>query len=135
VPVLPFGRQTKEFEGGEVGDDPNHGGKAQVEFNIPENALDNTVSVEVRLAPSVAATALGALEYLTSYPYGCVEQTMNSFLPNIIVSKTLGELGIEMPEVTKDLPKWLKQVLPEYTGTSITKAAGVGGSTISPTRG
>ncbi len=26
VPVLPFGRQTKEFEGGEVGDDPNHGG-------------------------------------------------------------------------------------------------------------
>ncbi len=108
VPVLPFGRQTKEFEGGEVGDDPNHGGKAQVEFNIPENALDNTVSVEVRLAPSVAATALGALEYLTSYPYGCVEQTMNSFLPNIIVSKTLGELGIEMPEVTKDLPKMVE---------------------------
>jgi uncharacterized protein YfaS (alpha-2-macroglobulin family) len=33
---------------------------------------------------------------------------MNSFLPNIIVSKTLGELGIEMPEVTKDLPKMVE---------------------------
>ena len=72
------------------------------------DVLDNTVSVEVRLAPSVAATALGALEYLTSYPYGCVEQTMNSFLPNIIVSKTLHELGIEMPEALKDLPKMVE---------------------------
>ena len=108
VPVLPFGKQAQVFQGGEVGDDPSHNGKAQIEFNIPQNALDDTVSVEVRLAPSVAATALGALEYLTSYPYGCVEQTMNSFLPNIIVSKTLSELGIKMPEISKDLPKMVE---------------------------
>jgi len=108
VPVLPFGKQTQVFQGGEVGDDPIQDGEAKIEFDIPEDVLDNTVSVEVRLAPSVAATALGALEYLTSYPYGCLEQTMNSFLPNIIVSKTLNELGIEMPEVSKDLPKMVE---------------------------
>ncbi len=108
VPVLPFGRQAQVFQGGEVGGDPGQDGEARIVFDVPEDVLDNTVSVEVRLAPSVAATALGALEYLTSYPYGCVEQTMNSFLPNIIVSKTLHELGIEMPEALKDLPKMVE---------------------------
>lgn len=108
VPVLPFGRGAQVFQGGEVGDDPGQDGEARIVFDVPENVLDNTLSVEVRLAPSVAATALGALEYLTSYPYGCVEQTMNSFLPNIIVSKTLRELGIKMPEALKDLPKMVE---------------------------
>ena len=108
VPVIPFGRSIREFKSGEIGDSPGNNDKAHIEFNIPEDVLDNTTDVEVRLAPSVAATALGALEYLTSYPYGCVEQTMNSFLPNIIVSGTLGELGIEIPEITKDLPKMVE---------------------------
>jgi uncharacterized protein YfaS (alpha-2-macroglobulin family) len=35
---------------------------------------------------------LGALEYLTEYPYGCVEQTTSSFLPNIVVKRMLDEL-------------------------------------------
>ncbi|HEY8460189.1 MAG TPA: hypothetical protein VIM99_07400 [Blastocatellia bacterium] len=34
----------------------------------------------------------GALDYLTSYPYGCVEQTMSSFLPNVIVAQALKDV-------------------------------------------
>lgn len=104
VSVLPFGNQVQVFDGGEVGKDPAEDGEVKIVFDVPEDVIDSTLNVEVRLAPSVAATALGALEYLTSYPYGCTEQTMNSFLPNIIVSNTLRELGIEMPEIEKDLP-------------------------------
>jgi hypothetical protein len=40
----------------------------------------------------VAGTLFGALDYLTGYPYGCTEQTMSSFLPNVIVSQTLQEV-------------------------------------------
>jgi uncharacterized protein YfaS (alpha-2-macroglobulin family) len=47
------------------------------------------------VTPSVAGTIFGALEYLTSFPYGCTEQTMSSFLPNVIVSQALKELQIK----------------------------------------
>ena len=51
-------------------------------------------SLAMRVSPSIAGSLFGALEYLTSFPYGCVEQTMSSFLPNIIVTKAVRELGI-----------------------------------------
>src|SRR5262249_8035866 len=47
------------------------------------------------VTPSVAGAIFGALEYLTSFPYGCTEQTMSSFLPNVIVSQALKELQIK----------------------------------------
>ena len=47
------------------------------------------------MTPSVAGTIFGALEYLTSFPYGCTEQTMSSFLPNVIVSQALKELQLK----------------------------------------
>ena len=66
---------------------------AQQEFSLslPANTDVNSRKLRIEVAPSVAATLFGALDYLTTYPYGCTEQTMSSFLPNIIVSQTLNE--------------------------------------------
>ena len=61
--------------------------------------------VEVRVSPSLAGSLFGALEYLTQFPYGCTEQTMSSFLPNIIVSKALDELKIQSKVSRSDLQK------------------------------
>jgi uncharacterized protein YfaS (alpha-2-macroglobulin family) len=36
---------------------------------------------------------LGSLEFLTNYPYGCVEQTLSSFLPNLVVRSAMKDLG------------------------------------------
>ena len=33
---------------------------------------------------------LGALDFLTSYPYGCTEQTLSSFVPNLLVHAGAG---------------------------------------------
>ena len=38
-----------------------------------------------------------ALDYLTSYPWGCTEQTMSSFLPDLIVSQTIDKLHLKSP--------------------------------------
>ena len=49
-------------------------------------------SLRLEASPSVAGTLFGALDYLTTYPYGCTEQTMSSFLPNVVVSHALKEV-------------------------------------------
>ena len=50
----------------------------------------------IRVSPSIAGSLFGALDYLTTFPYGCVEQTMSSFLPNIVVTQAVNELGLKV---------------------------------------
>ena len=45
--------------------------------------------------PSIAGSVFAALDYLTSYPYGCTEQTMSSFLPDVLVADALKKLGVK----------------------------------------
>lgn len=80
---------------------------AQQEFtiNLPANTDLNSRKLRIEASPSVAGTLFGALDYLTSYPYGCTEQTMSSFLPNVIVSQTLKELKSTSIRNSNDLKK------------------------------
>ncbi len=54
--------------------------------------LPPTATLTVSLAPSLAEPVFDALDYLQTYPYGCAEQTMSSFLPDLIVARTLRRL-------------------------------------------
>ena len=60
-----------------------------VTVKLPANADPNARTLRVEVSPTIAGTLFGALDYLTSYPYGCTEQTMSSFLPNVIVTQAL----------------------------------------------
>ncbi len=62
-------------------------------------------SLRLEASPSVAGTLFGALDYLTTYPYGCTEQTMSSFLPNVIVSHALKEVQTASVRGSNDLRK------------------------------
>jgi uncharacterized protein YfaS (alpha-2-macroglobulin family) len=55
-------------------------------------------SLRIALAPSLAGSLLGALDFLTSDPYGCTEQTLSSFLPNLLVTRALTELKLAPTE-------------------------------------
>ena len=46
----------------------------------------------------MAGSLLGALDFLTDYPYGCTEQTLSSFLPNLLVTRALTELKLAPTE-------------------------------------
>lgn len=61
--------------------------------------------VEIQVTPSVAGAIFGALDYLINYPYGCVEQTMSSFLPNVVVSQAVKQLGVPLKVDEADLRK------------------------------
>jgi uncharacterized protein YfaS (alpha-2-macroglobulin family) len=66
-------------------------------LDLPPSAVPGSGNVEVSLSPSLAGPIFDALEYLTTYPYGCAEQTMDGFLPDLIVVNTLQKLGAQRP--------------------------------------
>ncbi len=73
--------------------------------NMPPNADARARSFKIEVAPSVAGALFGALDYLTTYPYGCTEQTMSSFLPNVIVSQALKDVRTSSIATANDLQK------------------------------
>ena len=58
-------------------------------LEVPAGANTQARSLRIEASPSIAGAMFGALDYLTSYPYGCTEQTMSSFLPNVVVADAL----------------------------------------------
>ncbi|MEJ2011933.1 MAG: hypothetical protein P8X64_06865 [Anaerolineales bacterium] len=49
-------------------------------------------SVQLELSRSITGNLLSGLEYLTGYPYGCVEQIMSKALPNAVIGRALRQL-------------------------------------------
>ncbi|HYY98960.1 MAG TPA: hypothetical protein VE642_10235, partial [Pyrinomonadaceae bacterium] len=80
-----------------------------ITYTIPANADPNTRALRIEASPSIAGTLFGALDYLTSYPYGCTEQTMSSFLPNVIVTQALQSVQTASVKNSDDLAKKVRR--------------------------
>ncbi|HWI17679.1 MAG TPA: alpha-2-macroglobulin family protein, partial [Vicinamibacterales bacterium] len=94
IPVLPFGiRREVGTSGSVIG-----AGEATIDVTMPAGSNPAARSISVSLAPSLAGSVLGALDFLTEYPYGCTEQTVSSFLPNLLVTRALTELKLAPTE-------------------------------------
>lgn len=108
VSLLATAKTDKESDGIElplavqaVGLKQTKGNSAAISEESAERAftleVPNTANVQARTlrieaSPSIAGAMFGALDYLTSYPYGCTEQTMSSFLPNVVVANALKQV-------------------------------------------
>jgi hypothetical protein len=71
------------------------GGTAAFDLTFPDKVQSGSRTLSVRLSSSIAGSLFSALDYLISFPYGCVEQTMSSFLPNITVAQAVKDLNIK----------------------------------------
>ena len=69
-------------------------GPLGIAFQLPEGLVPGTAELEFQAAPSLAGTITASVEALAEFPYGCVEQTLNSFLPDLVASSILEELGV-----------------------------------------
>ncbi len=94
LPILPYGVKQRSAGSGVVFSGP---GQNQWGYSYPANSDAGTRGLTVTVAPSVAGTVFDALDYLTSYPWGCTEQTMSSFLPDLIVSEAVNKLHLKPP--------------------------------------
>ncbi len=98
VQVRPFVRERVYYHTGAVTD-----AGAREEFEMDGAA--QSAELELRFSPTLAGSILGSLEYLATYPYGCTEQTMSSFLPDVMISRTLRGLELHRPGLQNRLPE------------------------------
>jgi uncharacterized protein YfaS (alpha-2-macroglobulin family) len=80
----------------------------------------------ISVNPSVVTQIISAVSYLNEYPYGCIEQTINKFLPNLAMMKLLSGTGyaVIIPEkirkqVVENIPEGIVKIqkAQNYDGT------------------
>jgi hypothetical protein len=93
LPVVPLGVKLAVAQSGSVAV-PGKSDTLQP-LTFPAGAEVGTRKLTIGVTPSIAGTVFAALDFLTSYPYGCTEQTMSSFLPDVLVANSLKKLGVK----------------------------------------
>jgi uncharacterized protein YfaS (alpha-2-macroglobulin family) len=108
MPVVPHGlRQTL----GEATTLPEEYAEKTISLDLPAHPDIEARALRIEAAPSIAATLFGALDYLTGYPYGCTEQTMSRFLPNIIVAQALRDVPTAKVAASNNLEEKVRKGL------------------------
>jgi len=69
--------------------------QATINMSFPEDSDPLSRKIRIDYSPTLAYSLFSSLEYLTGYPYGCVEQTMSRFLPNLYVDQALQKLSMQ----------------------------------------
>ena len=105
LPINPYGVRLAVSRAGSVIADQ---GTADAELEFPNGIDPDSRQLEISVSPSVGGALFGALEFLTSYPYGCTEQTMSSFLPNVLVAAALRELKLKSDVNEAELQKKIR---------------------------
>jgi alpha-2-macroglobulin len=113
IPIVPRGLKQTRADSFAFSEDE---ADKTVTFTLPANADPNARTLRIEASPTVTGTLFGALDYLTSYPYGCTEQTMSSFLPNVIVTQALRNVQTASVRETNDVGKKVRRGLRRLYG-------------------
>ncbi len=98
IPIKPFGVKQSKSSSGKIDSASTDAGVPYSYPSGPGNNIDPaTRGITVSLSPSIAGTVFDALDYLTEFPYGCTEQTMSGFLPDVIVAQSVDKLHLKSP--------------------------------------
>lgn len=113
LPVIPQGlKRTRGSAAAMIGE----ADERTFTLDLPAEVDARARTLRIEAAPSIAGAMFGALDYLTGYPYGCVEQTMSSFLPNVIVAQTLKDVKTASIRASNDLNKKVQRGLDRLYG-------------------
>ena len=75
------------------------GDSQTVDATIPSNAIEDSGRVHVAVTGSYLTQSIDGLERLLQMPFGCGEQNMILFAPNVFVARYLQETGQIKPEI------------------------------------
>ncbi|MDH7600727.1 MAG: MG2 domain-containing protein [Armatimonadota bacterium] len=105
LPVYAHGEERRATRAGALG---SMRGSEVFTVYVRQDAIKELLRLRIRLAPTLACTLLGALDYLARYPYGCTEQTVSSFLPDVVLYRALDSLVLRNPELKNKLPDMVR---------------------------
>ncbi len=88
-----------------------NGGTKIEAISLPAVNVDLQGSLHIEVSHSLAAGLANGLNYLEDFPYGCIEQTISSFLPNVASTQALKTAGISNPQLEADLAQQVNQAL------------------------
>ncbi|MEI8122078.1 MAG: alpha-2-macroglobulin, partial [bacterium] len=73
--------------------------RQEFSISVPAERRPEQSRLEIRYSPTLAGALVDALPYMVDYPYGCTEQTLNRFLPTVLVQKTLKDMGLDLKAI------------------------------------
>ncbi|XP_063696587.1 CD109 antigen-like isoform X3 [Culicoides brevitarsis] len=76
--------------------------------NIPKNAVPDSTHIEVTVVGDVLGPTIKNLDKLIRMPYGCGEQNMLNFVPNIVVLDYLTKINQITPEIEGKAKKFME---------------------------
>lgn len=112
LPVKPHGEQTLTSTNAVL----SNGQQTQLTLYIRKDSIPESTRFKISLAPSLASTMFGSLDYLAQYPYGCTEQTASSFLPDVVLYRSLKTLGMHNSGLEAQLPDMVRKGLSRLYG-------------------
>lgn len=101
--IKPHGREVVSGLTGEITDTPQ---TETIRFNgnaVPENAR-----ITVRITPSLLSALTDGTEYLVGFPYGCTEQTLSRFVPDLLVGRMMKQNGLRMSVSSENLSRMVR---------------------------
>lgn len=104
IPVLPHGMMTADSFSAEISKKKTG---YEYTFNHSDNASGKAARLELRLNPSVLSSVYDSLDYLINFPGGCVEQTMSSFLPDLLVGEIIKKRKLKPTKKIDDIEKYI----------------------------
>ncbi len=78
---------------------------------LPGGISDPQGDLQIQIAHSLAAGMAQGLSYLEAFPYGCIEQTISSFLPNVVTTRALKSAGLSNPRLEANLEGQVNKTL------------------------
>ena len=112
LPVKPHGEQTVTSTNAVL----SGGNASQFSVYIRKDSIPESTRFKISLAPSLASTMFGSLDYLARYPYGCTEQTASAFLPDVVLYRSLKSLGMRNASLESELPDMVRKGLSRLYG-------------------
>lgn len=73
--------------------------RAELKISVPEALSPGSQRLQLRWSPTLAASMTEALPFLSQYPYGCIEQTLNRFVPTVVTNRVLRDMGLDLETI------------------------------------
>src|SRR5207249_6545461 len=68
-------------------------------LNVPENAIEGSAKLIIKIYPSTFSQLVEGLEGIFQMPHGCFEQTSSTTYPNVLALDYLKRTGKASPQV------------------------------------